>query len=140
MCISWISWVSDDGTASGTALLDDVWDDIAVQVAADGMDPALIKERFGDRICLHGAIDTQHVLPHGSPQTVAGTVRQMIDVLGTQGGFILAPSHVLQTDVDTAVVTVNVTDVKPAIADQALGAVDETAADGTTVGTVTITG
>jgi uroporphyrinogen decarboxylase len=72
-----------------------------LQVAADGMDPALIKARFGDRICLHGAIDTQHVLPHGSPESVAATVREMVEVLGERGGFILSPSHVLQTDVPT---------------------------------------
>ena len=65
------------------------------------MDPALIKAHFGDRICLHGSIDTQHVLPHGSPQDVADTVRAMIDVLGVGGGVILSPTHVLQTDVPT---------------------------------------
>ncbi|MFO7904843.1 MAG: uroporphyrinogen decarboxylase family protein [Pirellulaceae bacterium] len=73
-----------------------------IQVAADGMDPAAIKARFGGRICLHGAIDTQHVLPRGTPEDVADTARRMIDVLGRGGGYILAPSHVLQTDVPTA--------------------------------------
>jgi uroporphyrinogen decarboxylase len=72
-----------------------------LQVAADGMDPHLIKERFGGRICLHGSVDTQHVLPHGSPKDVVDTVRTMIDVLGPGGGLILSPSHVLQTDVPT---------------------------------------
>ena len=72
-----------------------------VQVAADGMDPKLIKERFGHRICLHGSIDTQRVLPYGSPETVGDTVQEMIGVLGAGGGFILAPPHVLQTDVPT---------------------------------------
>ena len=72
-----------------------------LQVAADGMDPALIKARFGDRICLHGSIDTQHVLPHGSLETVALVVRGMIEILGKGGGFVLSPSHVLQTDVPT---------------------------------------
>jgi uroporphyrinogen decarboxylase len=73
-----------------------------LQVAADGMDPALIKARFGDRLCLHGSIDTQHVLPHGSPEDVSQAVQEMIEVLGHGGGFILSPSHVLQTDVPTA--------------------------------------
>lgn len=72
-----------------------------LQVAADGMDPSLVKEQFGTRICLHGSIDTQHVLPHGSPQEVSDTVRHMIDILGAGGGLILSPSHVLQTDVST---------------------------------------
>jgi uroporphyrinogen decarboxylase len=72
-----------------------------IQVAADGMDPHLIKQRFGDRICLHGSIDTQYVLPRGAPQDVAAAVRHMVSVLGEGGGFILAPTHVLQTDVPT---------------------------------------
>jgi len=72
-----------------------------IQVAAAGMDPAQIKKEYGSRICLHGAIDTQYILPQGSPQRVAENVRQMINILAPGGGFILAPCHVLQTDVPT---------------------------------------
>jgi hypothetical protein len=42
--------------------------------------------------------------------------------------------------VDSAVVTINVNDVKPAIADQVVGSVSELAPDDTVVGTVIITG
>jgi uroporphyrinogen decarboxylase len=70
-----------------------------IQVSAANMDPARIKADHGSRICLHGSIDTQYVLPQGSPHQVAGNVRRMIDILGPGGGFILAPCHVLQTDV-----------------------------------------
>jgi len=72
-----------------------------IQVTAAGMDPEGLKSAFGDRLCFHGAIDTQHLLPTGSPQDVTASVRRMIDELGP-GGFILSPSHVLQTDVPTA--------------------------------------
>ena len=72
-----------------------------IQVAADGMQPEGIKKRFGGRICLHGAIDTQHLLPRGTSTEVAQTMRQMIDILGRNGGYIIAPSHVLQSDVPT---------------------------------------
>ena len=72
-----------------------------IQVRAKGMDPEAIKSRFGARIALHGSIDTQYVLPRGTPEEVAREVRRMIDVLGRGGGFILSPSHVLQTDVST---------------------------------------
>ncbi|MFZ4696004.1 MAG: uroporphyrinogen decarboxylase family protein, partial [Verrucomicrobiia bacterium] len=86
----------DDIIAVGVDVLD------PLQVTAQGMDPATIKTRFGDRLCLHGAIDTQYLLPHGSPDDVRQTVREMMDVLGRGGGYILSPSHVLQTDVPTA--------------------------------------
>jgi uroporphyrinogen decarboxylase len=72
-----------------------------IQVRATGMDPAYLKETFGDRITLHGAIDTQYVLPRGTPDDVRRDVRRMIEILSPGGGFILAPSHVLQTDVTT---------------------------------------
>jgi uroporphyrinogen decarboxylase len=72
-----------------------------IQVAADGMEPGAIKQRFGGRILLHGGIDTQHLLPRGAPAEVAQTTRRMIDVLGCGGGYIVAPSHVLQSDVPT---------------------------------------
>jgi uroporphyrinogen decarboxylase len=70
-----------------------------IQVSAANMDPTRIKGEYGSRICLHGSIDTQFVLPQGSPQEVAENVKRMIDILGADGGFILAPCHVLQTDV-----------------------------------------
>ncbi len=73
-----------------------------IQVSAANMDPAHIKNKYGSRICLHGSIDTQYVLPQGSPHEVADNVRHMIDVLDSGGGFILAPCHVLQTDVPSA--------------------------------------
>lgn len=73
-----------------------------LQAAAKDMDPSVLKEQFGARICLHGGIDTQHLLPHGTPEEVNREVRRRIAVLGAGGGYILAPCHVLQTDVPTA--------------------------------------
>jgi len=72
-----------------------------IQVTATGMDPADLKSAFGDRLCLHGAIDTQHLLPRGTPEDVTEAVRRMIAELGPNG-YIMSPSHVLQTDVPTA--------------------------------------
>ncbi len=89
--------------ATGKRLMADLGVDILdpIQVSAAEMDPVRIKAEYGSRICLHGSIDTQYVLPQGSPQQVAENIRKMIDILGPAGGFILAPCHVLQTDVPT---------------------------------------
>lgn len=86
----------DEIIAVGVDVLD------PLQVTAQGMDPATIKARFGNRICLHGAIDTQYLLPRGSPDDVRRAAREMMDILGRGGGYILSPSHVLQSDVPTA--------------------------------------
>lgn len=73
-----------------------------IQVTAIGMDPQMLKDRFGQRLCFNGSIDTQHLLPHGTPDEVRAAVKTMCGILGLGGGFILAPSHVFQTDVPTA--------------------------------------
>jgi uroporphyrinogen decarboxylase len=69
-----------------------------VQVSAMN-DTAALKTRHGDKIVFWGAIDTQHVLPHGSTEDVEAEVRRRIHDLGPGGGFVLAPVHNLQVDV-----------------------------------------
>lgn len=71
----------------------------AIQVSAAGMDPLRLKKDFGDRLVFWGAIDTQHVLPHGSEDEVAAEVKLRIDQLADGGGYILAPVHNVQDDV-----------------------------------------
>jgi uroporphyrinogen decarboxylase len=70
-----------------------------VQPLATDMDPFRLKEEFGDRLTFHGAIDTQRLLPMGSETEVRRHVRKMIDVVGRNGGYILAGSHSIQGDV-----------------------------------------
>lgn len=73
-----------------------------VQVSAAGMEPEGLKEKYGGRIAFHGGVDTQRLLPSGSPEEVTAAVRRLSSTLGRGGGYIIAPSHVLQTDVPTA--------------------------------------
>ena len=72
-----------------------------LQAAADGMDPQQLKDAYGDRICLHGGICTQYLLPRGTADEVRAEVDRRVEILGKGGGYILAPCHVLQTDVPT---------------------------------------
>jgi uroporphyrinogen decarboxylase len=71
-----------------------------VQVSAAGMgDTAALKAEFGDDLVFWGAIDTQHVLPFGSPQEVKDEVKRRIETLGPGGGYVLAPGHNIQSEV-----------------------------------------
>lgn len=70
-----------------------------VQVSAKGMDTQKLKQEFGQDIAFWGAIDTQRVLPFGTPQEVAGEVRRRIDDLGQGGGYLLCAVHNIQADV-----------------------------------------
>ncbi len=72
-----------------------------LQAVAKGMEPRSLKDEFGDRICLHGGICTQHLLPRGTPEEVRRETRRRVEILGVGGGYILAPCHVVQTDVPT---------------------------------------
>ena len=69
-----------------------------VQPNCAGMDLADLKRDFGDRLVFHGAIDIQGVLPFGTPQQVRIAVRDAIQALAMGGGYILSPSHYVQSD------------------------------------------
>lgn len=55
-------------------------------------DLADAKRRVGDRICLNGNLDIIHVIKNGTPELIAGQVRQTILDAATGGGFILGTS------------------------------------------------
>lgn len=70
-----------------------------IQVNARNMDPARLKDEFGERLAFWGAIDTQRILPYGSPEEVRAEVRRIIDIMGKGGGYILASVHNIQAEV-----------------------------------------
>ncbi len=70
-----------------------------IQPHCEGMELYGLKRDFGDRIVFHGAIDTQKVLPFGTPEQVEAETIRCMDALGRGGGYILAPVHNVQADV-----------------------------------------
>ncbi len=78
-----------------TEILDDIVElgvDIInpVQVSAKGMDTRRLKKEYGDKLTFWGAIDTQQILPYGSPEDVRREVRKRIEDLAPGGGYILS--------------------------------------------------
>ena len=69
-----------------------------VQVAAFH-DPAGVKAAYGDRLSFWGGIDTQWVLPNGTPEQVREEVKLRIGQFGPGGGFVAASVHNIQADV-----------------------------------------
>lgn len=82
----------DDFLEAGIDILD------PVQTTAAGMDAAALKQRFGERLVFHGAVDTQGVLPGADENTVRRHVRSLIETLGEGGGYIFAPCNAIQAD------------------------------------------
>lgn len=70
-----------------------------LQPVGPEMSPEGLKADFGDRLCFHGGIDMQELLPTGTPAQVEAGVRRYCEVLGKGGGYILGPAHYFQPDV-----------------------------------------
>ena len=54
---------------------------------------------FGDRLSFWGAIDQQNLLPNGSADEIEADVAEKIRILGAGGGYMVAPAHIIQSDV-----------------------------------------
>jgi uroporphyrinogen decarboxylase len=70
-----------------------------VQVTAKDMQPERLKAEFGDKLTFWGGINTQRILPFGTPEEVAAETTHIIDVLGKGGGYILNSVHNIQAEV-----------------------------------------
>ncbi len=71
-----------------------------VQVSAKGMeDTQRLKSLYGRDLTFWGGIDTQRVLPFGTPQDVRSEVHRRIQDLGENGGFVLAAVHNIRPEV-----------------------------------------
>lgn len=69
-----------------------------VQTSAAGMEPAGLKRDFGDHIAFWGSVDTQHILPFGTPDDVRREVWRCMQTLGPSG-HVFASCQNIQADV-----------------------------------------
>lgn len=68
-----------------------------VQCSAAGMEPAELKKKYGSRIVFWGGgVDTQHILPFGTPQQVREDVLKKCEVFSKDGGFVFNSIHNVQ--------------------------------------------
>ncbi|MFW2368175.1 MAG: uroporphyrinogen decarboxylase family protein, partial [Desulforhopalus sp.] len=71
-----------------------------VQTSTKGLEDTLsVKEKYGDRLSFHGAIDVQQIMPKASVEELKKEVARRIHDLGTNGGFIVAPCHNIGYDI-----------------------------------------
>lgn len=71
-----------------------------VQTTATGMEPVALKRDFGrDFVFWGGGVDTQGILPTGTPQQVKDDVRRNIEALAPGGGYVFNTVHNIQADV-----------------------------------------
>lgn len=72
-----------------------------IQALAAGMDPQNLKDKFDGKVSFCGGVDTQQLLPGGTPEEVSAKVKELRGYFPT--GLIISPSHeALQDDVPPA--------------------------------------
>ena len=68
-------------------------------VQPEAIDPAMAKERWGDRLAFWGGISIQHILPFGTPEAVRQEVKLRMETIGRGGGYLIGPSHMIEPEV-----------------------------------------
>ena len=70
----------------------------AMQPEPEGMNPAEIKNEFGDKLTFCGLISTQQTLPFGTVEECREEALHRTKVVGRNGGYFFAPAHCIQPD------------------------------------------
>lgn len=84
-----------------------------VQCSATGMDAAELKAGWGSRLTFWGGgVDTQQVLPFGTPAQVRAQVRERLATFAPGGGFVFNPVHNIQARTPVANVLAMFDEVK----------------------------
>ena len=69
-----------------------------IQPKANGMDPQLLKNSYGDILSFSGGLDIQDILPHGTVEQVKNEAKRLVKILGKDGGYIASAAHAIQPD------------------------------------------
>ena len=74
-----------------------------VQCSATGMEPEQLKKTFGDQMVFWGGgVDTQKVLPFGTPAEVREQVLRRCEIFAPGGGFVFNTIHNVQAQTPVA--------------------------------------
>ena len=83
-----------------------------VQPNVPGHEPKYLKEKYGDRLSFFGAIDQQRLLPRGTKEEIEKGIKEKIEILGKNGGYMVAPAHIIQSDTSPENVKIFIDSVK----------------------------
>jgi uroporphyrinogen decarboxylase len=86
------SWAFDDFIEMGIDAVD------TLQPEAKDMAPAYLKRRWGEGLSFHGCISTAGPVAYGSVDDVVANVRETLDAMMPGGGYMLSPTHQLQSN------------------------------------------
>ncbi|MDP6776604.1 MAG: uroporphyrinogen decarboxylase family protein [Candidatus Latescibacteria bacterium] len=75
--------------------------DVIDPIQPECMNPLEVKEKYGDRIVLHGCGSVQHTIPFGTVDEVREEVITLIEKCGYNGGLVIRASNVIPFDAPT---------------------------------------
>lgn len=70
-----------------------------VQPNVPGSDPQELVDKYGGRINFFGGIDQQELLPSGDFKAIEAEINRRKEIMGKDGGYLMAPAHIIQADV-----------------------------------------
>jgi uroporphyrinogen decarboxylase len=77
-----------------------------VQTTAKGMAPDELKREFGRDITFWGGgVDTQYILPFGTPEEVCHAVKNNLEIFKPGGGYVFTPIHNIMPEVPVENIT-----------------------------------
>ena len=94
-----IKYHSDGNVMDIVGELIDAGLDILNPLQPECLDVDDVHRRFGERLSFDGCIGTQSTMPFGAPADVRRRVREVVDRYGSDGGLIVAPTHVIEPEV-----------------------------------------
>ena len=89
------SWAYNDFIEMGISAVD------TLQPEAKNMDPKYLKDNFGHALSFHGCISTAGALAYGTVEDVERDVKETLDIMMPGGGYLLAPTHMIQDNSPT---------------------------------------
>lgn len=95
-----LAFYHSDGDA--TAIVPDLIEigvDILNPIQPECMDPFALKKQYGDRLSFWGTLGTQSTLPFGTPDDVRRDIKARCEIVGRDGGLLIAPTHMVEPEV-----------------------------------------
>ena len=68
----------------------------------EAMDLKELVKLYGSQLSFYGGISVQNVLPFGTAADILEAVKECVDTLGKYGGYMIAPSQSITSDVPTS--------------------------------------
>ena len=93
-----VAYHSDGNVSAIIPELIEIGLDVLNPIQPACMNPADLKQKYGDQLCFWGSLDEQYTLPFGTADQVRSEVLARLKTLGQNGGLVIGPTHHVQLD------------------------------------------